>query len=107
MSKLIVYGGAFNPLTAAHEATIRALSACAGEDKLVILPSGAEFVEMWKPGKAVISDVARIEIIKEFIAGEDIGNAVVDCMALRENLCTYDALEKLCASYVSVIGNTE
>ena len=99
MNKVIVYGGAFNPLTAAHESAIRALSAYAGDDLLVILPSGADFVEMWKPGKAVISDVARIEIIKKFIADVGIENAVLDCLALRENLCTFDALEKLCAAY--------
>ncbi|MBQ4090106.1 MAG: NAD(+) synthase [Clostridia bacterium] len=99
MSKLIVYGGAFNPLTVAHESAIRALSAHAGEAKLVILPSGAEFIGMWKPGQTVLSDVARVEIIKKFLAEADIENAVMDCMALRENLCTYDALEKLCAAY--------
>ena len=93
MSKLIVYGGAFNPLTAAHESAIRALCAYVGDGRVVILPSGAEFVEMWKPGKTVISDVARIEIIKNFVADAGIENAVLDCLALRENLCTYDALE--------------
>ena len=37
---LIVYGGAFNPLTAAHQAAIRALRAQHPKDTLVLLPSG-------------------------------------------------------------------
>ena len=98
MGKIVVYGGAFNPLTAAHESAIRTLSAYAGEGKLIVLPSGAEFVEMWKPGQAVLPDIARLEIIEGFIKTSGIENAEIDTLALRENLCTYDALEKLSAA---------
>ena len=92
---MIVYGGAFNPLTAAHESAIRALSRRAGAGELVLLPSGAEFVEKWKPGQAVLSDVARLDILRGFVKDEGLANTRVDTLALRENLCTFDALARL------------
>jgi len=95
MAKIVVYGGAFNPLTCAHESAIRALSAYAGDGRLIVLPSGAEFVEMWKPGQAVLPDIARIEIIRGFIEKVGFENVEMDTLALRENLCTYDALARL------------
>ncbi len=98
MGKIVVYGGAFNPLTAAHESAIRALAEYAGDGKLIILPSGAEFVEMWKPGQAVLPDIARIEIIGNFIKESGLANVEMDMLALRENLCTFDALAKLSAA---------
>lgn len=96
MGKIVVYGGAFNPLTKAHESAIRVLAEYAKDGRLVVLPSGAEFVEKWKPGQSVISDIARIEIIDMFIRESGLENVELDTLALRENLCTYDALERLC-----------
>ena len=37
---LIVYGGAFNPLTAAHQAAIRTLSQRYPGAQIILLPSG-------------------------------------------------------------------
>ena len=98
MAKIVVYGGAFNPLTTAHESAIRALSAYVDGGKLIVLPSGAEFVGMWKPGKAVLPDIARLEIIEGFLKDSGLENVELDTLAMRENLCTYDALARLCAA---------
>lgn len=95
--KLIVYGGAFNPPTPAHISVIRELSSLDG--RLVLLPSGAEFVRKWKPGQQVLPDIARLELLKKALAGAGIQNATVDCQAMAENLCTYDALARLKEKY--------
>ena len=63
MKKLIVYGGAFNPPTPAHISAIRALSQMDG--RLVLLPSGADFVRQWKPGQRVLPDLARLELLEK------------------------------------------
>lgn len=96
-NKLIVYGGAFNPPTPAHISAIRELSSLDG--RLVLLPSGAEFVRKWKPGQQVLPDIARVELLKKALAGAGIQNATVDCQAMAENLCTYDALARLKEKY--------
>ena len=96
-NKLIVYGGAFNPPTPAHISAIRELSSLDG--RLVLLPSGAEFVRKWKPGQQVLPDIARVELLKKALAGAGIQNATVDCQAMVENLCTYDALARLKEKY--------
>ena len=98
MGKIVVYGGAFNPLTSAHESAIRTLAAYAGDGRLIVLPSGAEFVGMWKPGQDVLPDIARLEIIENFIRESGLENVEIDTLALRENLCTYDALNRLSAA---------
>lgn len=95
--RLIVYGGAFNPPTPAHIAAIRALNALDGE--LVLLPSGAEFIEKWKPGQNVLPDIARLELLKQAAAEAGAENAAVDSLAMAENLCTYDALNRLKEKY--------
>ena len=97
-NKLIVYGGAFNPPTPAHISAIRELSSLDG--RLVLLPSGAEFVRKWKPGQQVLPDIARLELLKKALAGVGIQNATVDCQAMAENLCTYDALAKIKKKFV-------
>lgn len=96
---LIVYGGAFNPLTPAHQAAIRALRQAYPQAQLALLPSGAQFVEQWKPGQAVLPDLVRTDILRAFLAKEKIENAVVDCSALQDNLCTFDALKLLKKKY--------
>ena len=92
---VFVFGGAFNPLTAAHESAIRALSRRAGDAGVILLPSGAEFVELWKPGQQVLPDAARIDMLNTFIAEAGLSNVTINSLALRENLCTYDALNRL------------
>ena len=56
---LIVYGGAFNPPTAAHFAAIRTLAA-RQDGALVLLPSGAQFIRQWKADQTVLPDAARL-----------------------------------------------
>ncbi len=97
---LIVYGGAFNPPTPAHEATIRALSERAGADgKLLLLPSGAEFVKKWKPTETVLPDAARVDMLSDFIRRCGLNNVSIDLSALKDNLCTFDALAALGLEY--------
>ncbi len=97
---LIVYGGAFNPPTPAHEATIRALSERAGANgRLILLPSGAEFIKMWKPSESVLPDVARIDMLYDLIKRFGLKNATIDLSALKDNLCTFDALTALGREY--------
>lgn len=92
---IFVFGGAFNPLTAAHESAIRALSRRAADGGVILLPSGADFVEIWKPGQRVLPDAARIDMLKAFVAEAGLSNVTINSLALRDNLCTYDALNRL------------
>lgn len=96
---LIVYGGAFNPLTAAHQAAVRALRARYPEAKIVLLPSGSGFVQKWKPGQQVLPDSVRVDILNAFIRSAGLANAQTDMLALAENLCTYDVLTRLKEKY--------
>lgn len=98
---IFVFGGAFNPLTAAHESAIRALSRRAADERVILLPSGADFVEMWKPGQSVLPDAARIDLLKAFITDEGLSNVTIDTLALRDNLCTYDALNRLLSENIA------
>lgn len=96
--RLIVYGGAFNPPTAAHLAAIRALAA-RQDGILVLLPSGAQFIRQWKDDQTVLPDVTRLDLLKRNLDREGLADVVIDCLAMRENLCTYDALERLKAAH--------
>ena len=96
---LIVYGGAFNPLTAAHQAAIRALRAQHPKDTLVLLPSGGRFIAQWKPGQGVLPDLTRLDILRAFLAQAGMEDVKIDLSALQENLCTFDALQRLRAAY--------
>ena len=97
--QLIVYGGAFNPPTAAHLSAIRALADYAREAKIILLPSGAPFIRQWKPGQDVLPDAARIDLMEQMIQAEGFSNVLVDLSAIPENLCTFDALNLLKKKY--------
>jgi len=97
--QLIVYGGAFNPPTAAHLSAIRALADYAREAKIILLPSGAPFIRKWKPGQDVLPDAARVDLMEQMIQAEGFSNVLVDLSAIPENLCTFDALNLLKKKY--------
>ena len=80
---LIVYGGAFNPLTAAHQAAIRALRAQYPEDTLVLLPSGGRFIAQWKPGQGVLPDLTRLDILRAFLAQAGMDDVKIDIYELN------------------------
>ena len=90
---LIVYGGAFNPPTAAHMAVVRALRELGGD--VVLVPSGSAFVEKWKPGQEILPDLARMEMLRGALDAEGFADVSIDSVALAENLCTFDVLGKL------------
>ena len=96
---LIVYGGAFNPPTKAHLAALRALAARAGEDEVILLPSGEQFIRLWKPGQDVLPDIVRLDLLRQMADEAGCPNIRLDLQAMRENLCTYDALAALKARY--------
>lgn len=96
--RLIVYGGAFNPPTAAHLAAIRVLAA-RQDGVLVLLPSGAQFIRQWKDDQTVLPDVTRLDLLQRNLEREGLSQVLIDCLAMRENLCTYDALERLKAAH--------
>ena len=96
---LIVYGGAFNPLTAAHQAAIRALSQRYPGAQIILLPSGEQFVKLWKPDQDVLPDVIRLDILSAFVRESGLTNVQIDTLAMARNLCTYDALHELKKKY--------
>ncbi len=96
---LIVYGGAFNPLTAAHQAAIRTLSQRYPGAQIILLPSGEQFVKLWKPDQDVLPDVIRLDILSAFVRESGLTNVQIDTLAMARNLCTYDALHELKKKY--------
>ena len=96
---LIVYGGAFNPLTAAHQAAIRTLSQRYPGAQIILLPSGEQFVRQWKPDQDVLPDVIRLDILSAFVRESGLTNVQIDTLAMARNLCTYDALHELKKKY--------
>lgn len=96
---LIVYGGAFNPLTAAHQAAIRTLSQRYPGAQIILLPSGEQFVRQWKPDQDVLPDVIRLDILSAFVRESGLTNVQIDMLAMARNLCTYDALHELKKKY--------
>ena len=96
---LIVYGGAFNPLTAAHQAAIRTLSQRYPGTQIILLPSGEQFVKLWKPDQDVLPDVIRLDILSAFVRESGLTNVQIDTLAMARNLCTYDALHELKKKY--------
>ena len=70
MSKIVVFGGSFNPLSKAHVGIIRSTIRNLKPSEVIIVPTSDTFIHEWKKFQTefIIPLRVRLEILKEFVS---------------------------------------
>ena len=69
MSRIVVLGGTFNPLSKAHDLILREGMRKVGAKKALLLPTGDGFLLSWKKydSASILPTKLRMSILKEYV----------------------------------------